>query len=134
HAVAAGTFLEVPDIRLDPRFAEVPALSGSEPWRFYAAVPLRLHGHAVGTLCVASPRPHRLDDAQRQQLAQLAIAAEALLTTQHSREHLDRERRRMADLARASGDWLWELDAVLRHRWLSEEFERLTGMPARLLL
>lgn len=134
HAVAAGTFLEVPDIRLDPRFAEVPTPAGSEPWRFYAAVPLRLHDHVVGTLCVASPRPHRLDDAQRQQLAQLAIAAEALLTTQHSREHLDRERRRLADLARASGDWLWELDADLRHRWLSEEFERLTGMPARLLL
>jgi len=134
HAVAGDTFLEVPDIRLDPRFAEVPALPGSEPWCFYAAVPLRLHGHAVGTLCVASPRPHRLDDAQRQQLAQLAIAAEALLTTQHAREHLDRERQRLVDLARASGDWLWELDADLRHRWLSDEFERLTGLPVQLLL
>jgi signal transduction histidine kinase/ActR/RegA family two-component response regulator len=134
HAVAADTFLEVPDIRLDRRFAELPAAAGSEPWRFYAATPLRLHGHAVGTLCVASPRPHRLDDAQRQQLAQLALAAEALLTTQHAREHLDRERQRLADLARASGDWLWELDAALRHRWLSDEFERLTGMPTSPLL
>ncbi len=134
HAVAAGTFFEVADIRLDPRFAGMPALPGSEPWRFYAAMPLRLHGHAVGTLCVASPRPHRLDDAQRQQLAQLATAAEALLTTQHAREHLDRERQRLADLARASGDWLWELDAGLQHRWLSDEFERLTGLPVSLLL
>jgi GAF domain-containing protein len=132
HAIAANDFLEVPDVRLDARFGEAPPLP--EPWRFYAAMPLRLQGHAVGTLCVASPEPHRLDESHRVQLAQLAHAAEALLATQHAREHLDRERQRLADLARASGDWLWELDAQLRHRWLSDDFERLAGLPVPALI
>jgi signal transduction histidine kinase/ActR/RegA family two-component response regulator len=132
QAVAANDYVEVPDIRLDPRFGH--ALPLSEPWSFYAAMPLRLHGHAVGTLCVAGPAAHGLDDVQRTQLAQLATAAEALLTTQHAREHLTRERQRLADLARASGDWLWELDAQLHHRWLSDDFERLTGVPVPALI
>ncbi|MEK8034414.1 ATP-binding protein [Ideonella sp. DXS29W] len=132
HAVAANAFLEVPDVRLDPRFGVAPGQL--DLMCFYAAVPLRLQGHAVGTLCVASPHPHRMDDAQRQQLAQLAVAAEALIATQHAREHLDRERRRLSDLARASGDWLWELDAELCHRWLSDDFERLAGLPVSALI
>lgn len=129
HAVSENAVLEVPDILLDPRFAGAIEHPSSEGWRFYAAVPLRLHGHAVGTLCVASPRPHALDALQRGQLAQLAIAAEALLAARHAGQALAHERRRLADLARASGDWLWELDATLRHRWLSDDFERLTGLP-----
>ncbi len=130
HSVSENAFLEVPDILLDPRFAGAIEHPSSEGWRFYAAVPLRLHGHAVGTLCVASPQPHALDAPQRGQLAQLAIAAEALLAARHAGQALARERRRLADLARASGDWLWELDATLCHRWLSDDFERLTGLPA----
>ncbi|HJV68181.1 ATP-binding protein [Ideonella sp.] len=134
HAVADNAFLEVPDILLDARFAGAIRHPSSEGWRYYAAAPLRLQGHAVGTLCVAGPRPHRLDAAQRQQLGQLAHAAEALLATRHANQALAQERRRLADLARASGDWLWELDEQLRHRWLSDDAERLTGVPASALI
>ncbi|WP_374673941.1 ATP-binding protein [Ideonella sp.] len=134
HAVAANTFLQVPDVLDDARFAGAIAHAASEGWRFYAAMPLRVAGHPVGTLAVAAPRPHRLSPAQRQQLEQLAHAAEALLAAQHAREALAREAARLGDLARASGDWLWELDAQGRHRWLSEDFERLAGVPASSLI
>ena len=134
HAVAANDYLEVPDTLLDARFAGAIQHPASEGWRFYAAAPLRLRGHAVGTLCVAAPRPHQLDDSQRAQLIQLAVAAEALLAARHDGEALGRERQRLADLARASGDWLWELDDQLCHRWLSDDFERLAGLPAATLV
>jgi PAS domain S-box-containing protein len=134
HAVAANDYLEVPDTLLDARFAGAIQHPASEGWRFYAAAPLRLRGHAVGTLCVAAPRPRQLDGSQRAQLIQLAVAAEALLAARHEGEALGRERRRLADLARASGDWLWELDDQLRHRWLSDDFERLAGLPASTLV
>ena len=134
HAVAANDYLEVPDILLDARFAGATRHPASEGWRFYAATPLRLRGHAVGTLCVAAARPHRLAEVQRTQLLQLAAAAEALLVARHSGEELGRERRRLGDLARASGDWLWELDEHLRHRWLSDDFERLAGWSVASLL
>ncbi|MGM9487529.1 ATP-binding protein [Ideonella sp. YS5] len=134
HAIAANDFLEVPDIQADTRFSGAVQHPASEGWRFYAAAPLRLHGHAVGTLCVAAPRAHSLDAGQRTQLVQLAAAVEALLAARHAGQVLIRERRRLADLARASGDWLWELDEQLRHRWLSEDFERLAGLPAASLV
>lgn len=61
-------------------------------------------------------------------------AAEAVLQAQRDRNALAHEVQRLADLARASGDWLWELDAQLRYRWLSDDFERLGGVPAGSLL
>lgn len=130
HAVAENAFLEVPDILLDHRFADAinqPACAG---WRFYAAVPLRLRGHAVGTLCVVASRPHTLSAPQRMQLQRLAVAAESLLSSSDERESLVREQQRLADLARSSGDWLWELDELLCYRWISDDIERLAGVPA----
>ena len=38
--------------------------------------------------------------------------------------------RRLADFARASGDWLWETDATLTIVWLSASFTEATGEPA----
>ncbi len=34
---------------------------------------------------------------------------------------------RLQDLVRASGDWSWELDAALRHVWVSGDCEAVTG-------
>ena len=40
----------------------------------------------------------------------------------------EEERRRLYDLARASGDWMWELDEQLRYRWIDGDFEAITGI------
>jgi PAS domain S-box-containing protein len=132
RAIASGRYIEVADTHLDPRFADLP--DDEMHWRFHAAVPLRLQGHLVGTLCVVDRQARVLDGQQRQQLQQLALAAEALLASHHTAQRSARERQRLADLARASGDWLWELDAELRVRWLSDDFERLAGVPGSHLL
>jgi signal transduction histidine kinase/CheY-like chemotaxis protein len=45
-------------------------------------------------------------------------------------QHVHAERDRMADFARASGDWLWETDAALTLVWVSEGFNAVTGLAA----
>jgi len=48
--------------------------------------------------------------------------------------HLEAQHDRMADFARASGDWMWEVDADLRVIWLSGSFATATGLEAARLL
>ncbi|GIF04338.1 GAF domain-containing sensor histidine kinase [Actinoplanes siamensis] len=65
--------MQVPDARLDPRFADCPTVSGDPFIRFYAGAPLLTpHGKPIGTLCVAAPEPGVLTAAQRSGLLALA--------------------------------------------------------------
>lgn len=80
HAVLDDALMEIPDARLDPRFADNPAVTGEYSIRFYAGAPMRLvTGHLVGVLCVVDRRPRHLTEAQRAVLVQLSIAAARLL-------------------------------------------------------
>jgi len=81
HAMHGHQLMEVPDARIDPRFADHPMVTGEPGIRFYAGAPLTLpDGTRVGTLCVIDRAPRQLDDAQRAQLAELAQAVvQALL-------------------------------------------------------
>ncbi|MDW8313927.1 MAG: ATP-binding protein [Rhodovarius sp.] len=69
--------LVVPDARLDPRFAQNPAVTGPPGVRFYAGTPLRLaDGIRAGMLCVVDtvPRPPP-DERTMARLAELAATA-----------------------------------------------------------
>ncbi|MEH3107326.1 MAG: PAS domain S-box protein [Sphingomonas fennica] len=78
HALAGEEMLVVPDTALDPRFADNPLVSGSDPLRFYAGAPLRAHsGHMLGTLCVIDRRP-RVGLAARDRRALRILAALAM--------------------------------------------------------
>ena len=81
--VELGTFVHVPDVRVDPRFADSPWVDGRRAdVRFYAAAPLVSRaGHVLGTLCVFDVQPHLLDPAQVDRLEGLAERLTALLTT-----------------------------------------------------
>ncbi|HSN31921.1 MAG TPA: PAS domain-containing protein, partial [Ideonella sp.] len=131
HVVAADAPLEVDDLRRDARFAGHALVAVEGGLRFFAGFPLRVEGRAVGALCVHDRVPRRLDAAQRRTLASLAQAGSELLALRLKVGEVERERARLADFARASGDWMWETDAELRYTWISPTYEAVTGVPAR---
>jgi GAF domain-containing protein len=62
----------VPDMQLDPRFADHPLVAGPPHIRFYAGAPLVVDGLPVGTLCVSDMQPRTLEAWQVQSLRLLA--------------------------------------------------------------
>jgi PAS domain S-box-containing protein len=129
HTVRQGRLLEVPDAREDERFAGLPLVSQEPHVRFYAGVPLECDGVRVGALCVLDTQQRQLNPEQRSGLESLGRAASALLGQRRVQRALQEHSVRLHDLARASGDWMWELDEQLRYRWISGEFEAITGIP-----
>lgn len=130
RVVADAACLEVGDARGDARFAHSVLVRDEPHLRFYAGAPLRADGMVLGALCVMDAAPRALDATQRACLEQLAALAVDLLRTAEQRRALHAERARLHDLARASGDWMWETDRELRYRWISGDFEALTGLYA----
>ncbi len=95
-SLADDDVTEVEDVWTDARFADSPLVSGPPFVRFYAGAPLRLRsGHRVGSLCVVSDRPQRLDDEQRASLRDLAQIATRFLESRQTTTDA------VADLARA---------------------------------
>lgn len=128
HTIAQDEVLEVPDLCSDPRAQSAHALA-SDGWRLYAAIPLRIDGAKVGALFVLDRQARRLTPVQHQALIQLGEVATGLLQGASRLASAQRERARLADFARASGDWMWEVDADLRYTWVSGAFEAVTGIP-----
>jgi PAS domain-containing protein len=79
HAIREPGLFEVVDAPMDPRFASDPLVAGEPFIRHIAAMPLRIGGHAVGTLCVLDRRKGRLGPQERVGLERAALAATRLL-------------------------------------------------------
>ena len=130
HALLGNDVFEVADTTADGRFASHPLVTGAPHIRFYAGVPVHLDGLALGTLCVVDHQAHApLRPDQRDVLRKLAHVASGLMRSRRAMFELTRERERMADFARASGDWMWECDSALRYTWISQAYETSTGVP-----
>ncbi len=134
HAILGPSLFVITDTLVDARFRDNPFATAPDGIRFYAGMPLHLDGATLGTLAVMDRRPRELGPAQRQALIGLARVAVELLRSRRRVRALHEERTRLHDLARASGDWMWELDAQLRYRWISGQFEPVTGIPPEALL
>lgn len=70
----------VENLRLDPQFADNPAVVGDMHFRFYAGAPvIDPDGYALGALCVIDTEPRRLKDDEHTTLRALAdIASDQL--------------------------------------------------------
>lgn len=67
------TVMEVPDSKVDHRFADNLLVTGAPYIRFYAGAPLvSRDGQALGTLCVFDRRPRKLEAAQTAALSALS--------------------------------------------------------------
>ena len=131
HAILGADLFEVPDAFADERFADNPLVAGAAGVRFYAGQPLEIDGARIGTLCVIDHVPRALSEAERNALRHLARAAARLLQQRRQTAELRVNQDRLHAFARASGDWFWETDAQDRHVWLSQEFERATGLSQK---
>jgi len=95
HAIRGREVMVVSDLRLDPRFAANPGVTGAAGLRFYAGAPLLApHGQALGTLCVLDRVARDFDAEQRATLAVLARQVMAQL-------ELHRQHRLLSDTVRA---------------------------------
>ena len=72
--------LEVPDPRVDPRFADHALVVGEYGVRYHAGAPIMHNGAAVGTVCVLDYVPRRLDARALESLVEMANIASAMLT------------------------------------------------------
>lgn len=89
HAILHDDIFEIPDALKDERFADNPLVTGPPRIRFYAGAPLAMsNGQRVGTLCLISPAPKRLDDWERQHLKSLASLVAMELQGQYAAEEL----------------------------------------------
>ena len=127
HAILGQDLYEVPDLSVDPRFARHPLVREPGGPRHYAAMPLVLEGHALGTLCVLDPAPGPLDSGGREMLRALATVATQLLASRLSERRQATQLDRLVDLVRAAGDWAWELDEHGHYTWLDGELHTATG-------
>ena len=86
HVIEQKEMLVVPDATKDPRFSDNPLVLGAPHVRFYAGMPLRVHGgrtdgrsFAMGTLCIIDDKPRQLSDEDAAALRKMAKLAESLL-------------------------------------------------------
>ena len=130
-ALAAGGLVEVADATLDARFAGSPLVCGPRAIRFYAGMPVRFDGAALGTVCVLDTRARRLDDAQRAVLVDVAGMVEAFLQAGRERMQLQHERERAVDLATTLGESEALLSEAQRLARLgSWDIDTTTGLTA----
>ncbi|MET3666054.1 PAS domain S-box protein [Caulobacter sp. 1776] len=114
HAIAMGpgAVMVVEDAALDPRFADLPLVTGPSRIRFYAGATLTTKdGHNLGALCVMDTKPRpRPSDAELERLQLLAgiVVDEFELARAY---RLTAEKQRLLELAESmAGVGHWRID------------------------
>ena len=148
HALGGADLLEVPDARLDPRFAGNPSVTGDPFVRFYAGAPLITRdGYVLGTLCVLDTEPRTLDDAQRAHLDLLAAQvvdqlelrrqARSLATEMQARQVADvalrNSQRMLAGVLEHTDVLIYAKDLDGRYVMTNPAFERVTTLDGGVL-
>lgn len=89
HAILQDDVFEVEDASQDSRFFDNPLVTSDPNIRFYAGVPLVAYNKAkLGTLCVISDKPNKLDGEQKRLLKVLAKNVVALLNIKRQSKSL----------------------------------------------
>lgn len=94
-AVAEDRPIDLPDARLDPGFAQHPAVLSDDPVVFYAGRLLHSDGEVVGTLCLADDKPRRLTAAEDHMLADLVDWVEQELAKDRDQQEAVEVQRRL---------------------------------------
>ena len=112
----SGQFMEVPDMRLDERFASSVPVTGEAAILFYAGVALvDANGQALGTLCVLDYVPRRLTTAQVTALTILSRQVVTRMELHRSQYLLEKANTQLATLNQTLHDNNYVLQAVVDH-------------------
>lgn len=127
HAILdPNAVMQVPDTRLDERFAHNPLVTSAPGIRFYAGVPLVTPGgHAIGTLCAIDQRPRQLSDDQLRALRALAREVMVQVELRWTIATLERELNTARSGSRASPP----RDADDRLRAMLQRMQQLQQRP-----
>ena len=132
HALAQDDILEVHDARADPRFADLPPVTGAPHVRFYAGALVRgAQGHRLGTLCVLDTRPRTLSEDQREGLRRLARRASEALETRRQRMLAQSREAAVAELLDVLPDGVVTCDATGALREFNAASREWHGVDAR---
>lgn len=112
HALSGSEILQVPDARMDQRFAENPLVTGDPQIRFYAGAPLVTPtGAALGTLCVIDRTPRQLTEFQQQALRVLSRQVMMQLELRRQARELARRERLLQAIFDSEPECVKLLDA-----------------------
>lgn len=104
HAILEQNFLEIPDLRNDPRTACNPLVTQDSGLMFYAGALLRTpDGLPLGTVCVLDTKPRLLTPAQRDVLIALARQVMSQMELRRSLLLADRLQRNVSQLLTVAG-------------------------------
>ncbi len=131
HAILQDEIFEVPDTLDDPRFHDNPLVTGSPNIRSYAGAPLLTpSGHAIGTLCTISDKPHELTESQKQALSTLSHSVVAQLELRRKNRELERTNQFKSDfLSYVSHEIRTPLNAINTFSRLLEQEAKVEKMP-----
>lgn len=128
HAILQDNVMEVSDATHDERFHDNPFVTGELGIRLYAGVPLiSEEGHKLGTLCVLSDKPAKLDKWQTDALRQLARVIGALFKARREERQLQLMKRVLDQLP---DKILLAHAASLRAIYANAAALRRAGVPA----
>lgn len=72
HAIRQDEVMVIPDAQQDERFMSNPLVTGEPHIRFYAGAPIRVEGHALGTVCIIDTTPRQFTGDQLIRLVHMA--------------------------------------------------------------
>jgi two-component system, sensor histidine kinase len=89
YTIYKPDYFEIQDLRSDPRFSEMPYVTGHPNYRYYLGVPLKDgEGYGIGALCVLDTKPRKMDVKRIGQLTILANEVMARLELHKSNYEL----------------------------------------------
>jgi signal transduction histidine kinase/CheY-like chemotaxis protein len=115
HAINQENVFEVNDTLLDERFKDNPLVTSNPNIRFYAGSPLITpDGHAIGTICVISDKPKKLNVHQRKAMDILSREVISQLELRLKLIQLQKENERTTEfLSRLSHELRTPLHSIL---------------------